>query len=319
MDLFAEGKNECPVPPWVCFTAWSTVVLALPLVILGAETTTKGVGMADLVSLRTPWYFFTLNLKQTSLGLLIEHSHRLFGWAVGISCLIFAFSLQYSGRGWVRYLGWLALFLVAAQGILGILRVKWNAMAGPELAAFHGCFAQFTFACLVSIAVVCSAFWWNAESTGDPNLKPLIGYLLFALIFSQMILGAIVRHKMDPLAQRGHIILAFAVVVLVIWCFMRLRDGEDSLAHKVVGVLLFLVSIQPILGVEAWIRKFGSGQPPMLVPSDPTLDLVRTVHHFTGMLILAAAGSLAAILCRSLIIFKRSSSEASVATVGGAH
>ena len=317
MELYAEDKSPCPVPPWVCFTAWSTVVLALPLVVLGAETTTKGVGMADLVSLRTPWYFFTLNFKQTSLGLLIEHSHRLFGWAVGISCLVFAFALHFAGRGWVRYLGWLALFLVVAQGILGILRVKWNAMAGPELAAFHGCFAQLTFACLVSIAVVCCASWWDADSSGDPNLKPLIGYLLFALIFFQMILGAIVRHKMDPLAQRGHIILAFAVVALVIWCFMRLRDGEDSLAQNVGRVLLFLVCIQPILGVEAWIRRFGSGQPPFLVPSDTTLDLVRTVHHFTGMLILAAAGSLAAILCRSLILCKSSSSEASIVLVGG--
>src|SRR5262245_12515841 len=64
--------------------AIATVVVALPLVLLGAEVTTKGVGMVDSVAVRSPWYFASEWMNDHGLGWLIEHGHRQVGWIVGI-------------------------------------------------------------------------------------------------------------------------------------------------------------------------------------------------------------------------------------------
>ena len=64
--------------------AIATVVAALPLVLLGAEVTTKGVGMVDHVSVRSPWYFAVEWMNDHGLGWLIEHGHRQMGWIVGL-------------------------------------------------------------------------------------------------------------------------------------------------------------------------------------------------------------------------------------------
>lgn len=284
-----------PVPRWLRFMAWLTVVVALPLVLLGAETTTRGVGMADTVSLRTPWYFFTLNLRDTSLGLLIEHSHRLFGWTVGICCILLAVGLQIKARGGYRTLGWVALLAVIAQGVFGILRVKWNALAGSELAAFHGCFAQLTFATLVGVAVLVTRPPPAAAIPASLG-KAVIG--LSALIYLQVVFGAIVRHQLDPLAQRLHVLLAVAVLVGGALLLARVWTTGDRAVARVGYLLAALLILQPILGVEAWIRRFGAGTIPEMVPPSPVLDLVRSGHHVLGTLIFATSVALAVLLRR---------------------
>jgi heme A synthase len=288
-----------PVPRWLRYWAVATVCAAVPLVLLGAETTTRGVGMADRISVREPWYFFTLDLTDTPLGLLIEHGHRFFGWAVGLCSIVLAFGLTFAARSWHRWLGWPVLLMVGAQGIFGILRVKYNALAGPELAAFHGCFAQLALATIVAVAVFCSQTWSVPVQT--PASLRWQGLALCASIFIQIVFGAIVRHLLDPLAQRIHILLAFIVIGLVFLIVGRLRrDGDNGAARRVAILLAGLVLVQPILGVEAWIRRFGSGMLPELVQSDLTLDLVRSGHHVLGTLIFAATVALAVLLWRPL-------------------
>lgn len=283
-----------PVPRWLRVWAVVTVCAALPLAALGAETTTKGVGMADQVSLRTPWYFFTLKLQETPLGLLIEHSHRLFGWAVGFCCIVLAVGLHFGTRTWHRWLGWVALLAVVAQGVFGILRVKWNALAGPELAAFHGCFAQLTFAALVAVAVLVSNLYHSTN--GDAKLGRL-AVILCVVLFTQIVFGAVVRHLLDPVAQRVHIFLAFAVVVLVVMLHGRLRDAAAGPRH-LGNFLAVLIVLQPLLGIEAWLRRFGAGVLPELVRGGWELDLTRSLHHLVGTVLFSTAVGLAVLLCR---------------------
>src|SRR5262245_59834068 len=253
-----------PVPRWLRYWAWLTVAAALPLALLGSETTTRGVCMADQVSLRTPWYFFTLDLADTSFGLLIEHGHRLFGWAVGACSIVLAVGMQLAARGWYRRLGWAVLGMVVAQGVLGILRVRWNAMAGPELAAFHGCVAQLAFATLVAVAVLASRSQARSASKGSSDHGRAAG-LVCLLFFTQIVFGAVVRHKLDSTAQRFHLLLAFAVVVAVAWLAAQLRDA-DSTSRRVSAFLVGLILAQVALGIEAWMRRFGAGVLPELVP-----------------------------------------------------
>src|SRR4051812_32812404 len=98
-----------PVPRWLRAWAALTALAALPLVTLGAEVTTKRVGMVDPRGFRAPWHLFTVPSEQLSVGFLIEHGHRLFGFVVGTCCIVLAVGLTIQGRGRYRWLGWLAL------------------------------------------------------------------------------------------------------------------------------------------------------------------------------------------------------------------
>jgi cytochrome c oxidase assembly protein subunit 15 len=287
-----------PVPRWLRYLTVFTVVAALPLVMLGAEVTTKKVGMVDPKGFRAPWHLFTLSGDQLSVGVLIEHGHRLAGFVVGICCIVLAVGMTLAARGLLhRSLGWILLLVVSSQGILGIFRVDLNAVMGANLALLHGCFAQLVFAVLVAGAVLSSATWSMPADT--PRGVRLSGLVLVALVYVQIVFGAITRHLLDPMAQRLHILLAFVVIGLVFMLLGRLRrKGDNRAARAVVYLLAGLVLVQPILGVEAWIRRFGAGTLPELVPSSFGLDLARTGHHVLGTLIFASTAALAVLLWR---------------------
>jgi heme A synthase len=125
--------------------------------------------------------------------------------------------------------------------------------------------------------------------------------VLALVTYTQVVFGAIMRHLFDPAAQRLHILLAFVVVGLFVWLARELRDQPRDRALRRVGlVLMILLCFQPILGLEAWIRRFGSGELPELVQPSPMLDTVRSGHHVIGTLIFAATVALNLLLWRQL-------------------
>src|SRR5205807_5849640 len=129
------------IPRWLHYWAILTVVAALPLLLLGAQVTTMGAGMVDRQSLREPWHLFTVSFSIENFAYLIEHSHRFFGWLVGGGSIVLAVALwRTASPSRLRWLGWFALLMVGAQGILGIVRVRYNALAGTEFALVHGLF-----------------------------------------------------------------------------------------------------------------------------------------------------------------------------------
>jgi cytochrome c oxidase assembly protein subunit 15 len=265
---------------------------------LGAEVTTKKVGMVDQQGFRAPWHLFTLSGDQLSVGYLIEHGHRLAGFVVGTCCIVLAVGMTVAARGWLyRSLGWLALLAVSSQGILGIFRVNLHAILGEDLALLHGCFAQLVFAVLVAVAVLSSRTWATPADT--PAGLRMTGLSLAALVYVQVVFGAMTRHLLNPLAQRLHVVLAFLVVGLVFLLVGRLwRDTANRAARGAALLLAGLVLVQPVLGVEAWLRRFGAGTLPELLPASPGLDLVRSGHHVLGTLIFATTVALAVLLCR---------------------
>src|SRR5262249_26061423 len=196
-----------PVPRWVHALAVLTVCASLPLVLLGAEVTTRQVGMVDPQGLRTPWHIFTAPLRERGLGYVIEHSHRFAGWIVGLFSIVVAVSLWASARrSPVRWLGWLAMGMVGAQGILGIFRVQLHVLLGPNLALIHGCFAQLVLAALVAAAVVTSPAWWGPRTEEDRPGWRRLALLVNILVYTQIVFGAFVRHFQHPLAQRAHVL-----------------------------------------------------------------------------------------------------------------
>src|SRR3954454_4975148 len=101
------STDDVPVTPrWLHWWAILTVCATLPLLFLGAEVTTKGVGMADPVGLRPPWELLQRLADAVGLGLQIEYSHRLAGMVVGTCAIVLAIGLWLAAPGRVaRWFG----------------------------------------------------------------------------------------------------------------------------------------------------------------------------------------------------------------------
>src|ERR1051325_9852949 len=101
------GASPAPAasPRWVHWWAVLTVCATLPLLILGAEVTTKKVGMADPTGFRVPWHMLLVELWEKGLGFVIEHSHRLAGYVIGTCSIELAVALwRCDPRRWVRWM-----------------------------------------------------------------------------------------------------------------------------------------------------------------------------------------------------------------------
>ena len=110
-----EGPALSAVPRWLHAWAVLTAVAALPLVLLGAEVTTKQVGMVDDVGFRPPWHLLTASLRERGLGYLIEHGHRLAGFVVGTMAIVLALGCLAAVRRGPARAGWVAAAVVATR------------------------------------------------------------------------------------------------------------------------------------------------------------------------------------------------------------
>jgi len=281
-----------PAPRWLHGWAVLTVAATAVLLALGAVVTTFRVGMADPVWPTAPWYLFFISWREPSAGFLIEHSHRLAGYVVGCCAIVLAAGLFVSARCRVlRWLGLAALLGVTAQGLLGGFRVKLNALAGTDLAAVHGCFAQVVFGLLVSLALLTSGRVPAALGPAEGGRLRRLALLVTALVFLQLVWGALVRHTSGTLAQRAHLLTAFAVVAAAAWLARAAR--ASGAWRRVLGpalaVLGALLAAQLLLGVEAWMSKFAGVALPELQPVTASQAVIRTGHVLVGSWVLASA------------------------------
>jgi heme A synthase len=285
-------------PRWLHVWAVVTVLATLPLLLLGAEVTTRDVGMADQVPLRTPWHILTINLREYGLGFVIEHSHRTAGWIVGVCIIVLAVSLWLKApRRWLRWLGVAALAAVVIQGALGGFRVQLNALFGREMALVHGCFAQLVFALLASIALLTARAWWAspAEPVGAEGKRLRTwSVVVAALLYLQIILGSVVRHTDALFGPRAHLLTAFLAVAAVVWLVKFVLDStaRDSGMTLFVSVLAVLLVAQLFLGVEAWLGKFFDPRTALATQIRPlTRDpsLFRSLHYLVGALMFTDA------------------------------
>lgn len=135
-------------------------------------------------------------------GVLYEHGHRLTAALVGVLTTVLAVWIRVrERRAWVRRLGIGALLTILLQGLLGGLTVLTLLPAPVSVA--HALLAQVFFCLTVTLAVVTGPGWAGraAPSAGGvaPGL-PTLCALTVAVIFGQLILGAIMRHTGAGLA-----------------------------------------------------------------------------------------------------------------------
>jgi hypothetical protein len=289
-------------PRWLYRWAVLTVVATALLLLLGSVVTTFRVGMADPVWPTYPWHLLLISWDEPSAGFLIEHTHRLVGYLVGCCVIVLSLGLWLVNTPrWLKTLGWLTLACVIVQGLLGGFRVRLNALLGPNLAIIHGVCAQVVFCLLVSLAVLTAPRFRSAALPFEESrsLRRIAG-LLAHLSLLQLILGVLVRHLADPIAQRLHFVTAFAVVATATWltAAAAARPAAWRMLRGPLTLLGLFLLVQVLLGVEAWLAKFTGPQLlPELVQVTIGQAVIRTAHVLLGSWILATSVALTLLLC----------------------
>src|SRR5215813_8274344 len=109
-------------PHWVAIFA---AVFTLPLLYVGGSVTTYRVGLA-VPDWPTTFgiNMFLYDFWNAPFGVRVEHTHRLYGAAVGLATIgLCAWLLAFDRRAWMKGLGVLAIVAVIVQGVLGGTRV----------------------------------------------------------------------------------------------------------------------------------------------------------------------------------------------------
>jgi cytochrome c oxidase assembly protein subunit 15 len=178
------------------------LVTALIQICSGGLVTSHNAGMAVPDWPNTFGYnMFLFPIEQWVGGIFYEHSHRLIGSGLGLLVILqTALVFLLDSRRFVRILAVGALVGVCVQGLLGGLRVEF---AKDEIGIFHAALAQL-FLVLIGVLALVTSRWWMEGKLGhlqEPSSVlrwTLVGAT--ALIFSQLVLAATMRHEHIGLA-----------------------------------------------------------------------------------------------------------------------
>jgi cytochrome c oxidase assembly protein subunit 15 len=134
-------------------------------------------------------------------GIFYEHGHRMVATFVGFLTTVLAIWLwRKEDRKWVRMLGLGSLLAVIVQGVLGGLTVLH--LLPASISVSHATLAQTFFCMTILLALVTSPKWRKvkpvelAESRSTRHLMAAV----IAVVFLQLILGAVMRHTYSGLA-----------------------------------------------------------------------------------------------------------------------
>ncbi|PQO27748.1 COX15/CtaA family protein [Blastopirellula marina] len=299
---------------WPHRLALLLVLATYPLIWIGGLVTTTKSGMAVPDWPSTYGYNMFLYPWQTWVfgpyDLFLEHGHRLLASTVGFLCILFlALAIWRKDRTQI-ILGIVALVLVLAQGVLGGLRVVFDA---TTIARVHGCVGPLFFGYLIYLECRTSQRWQQMTPIHSTLGRTyfLRSVSLTTLAFLQIALGSLIRHVPATMQHQSfrvavlfHVITAFLVAanaLLLLW--LAVRDRHSNRHIMLVSVItVLLVCGQIALGIAAYTVKYGW---PTFLPGgnyfagfviewESNLQaMIVTGHVAVGSAILAAAVMLA--------------------------
>ncbi len=317
-----QPKRTSAYKPWLfyyCLFAlgWITVLLYA-----GGFTTSIKAGMAFL---DWPLSDGSVNPEGwlSESDKLAEHSHRLLGMKIGLLSIgLLLWTWLREERLWLRKLARILVLVVILQGVLGGARVRFdqlNLMTDHNLlaqsfAVAHACGAMVVLGLLVAVAIGSSRHWIerpHAAGAASSRLRRL-GIASCALVFLQILVGAIMRHadaglaiprfplatassllpahwNFDVTVHFAHRVGALLVTILLIAFVLRLWSAHGRVKVLAVGagVLTALLCLQVYLGaLTIWTVK------------NP---YVATLHHLVGAFLLASTWALTLLVHRPLI------------------
>lgn len=231
-------------------------------------------------------------------GIFYEHGHRMVATLVGFLTILLAVSFhRLENRLWLKKAAWIALGLVVLQGLFGGLTVLLR--LPKPVSILHACLAQTFFSLVTALAVWTSPAWQmlNSPRTDVPGKWPLhhITTGLFAALYVQLILGALLRHTGHGFIF--HVAGALISFTLGIMAFRRTRNEKTppsmrTLAALILGGLLLQISLG-IITYLLLMHEFQVIPPPVAVP------ITISLHVVTGAFLLAASVVLALLTHRT--------------------
>jgi cytochrome c oxidase assembly protein subunit 15 len=308
--------------------AWILVCVTFPLLWMGGMVTTYGAGMAvpDWPS-TFGWWWYPVRNWANVWDVFLEHSHRVIGMTVGLATISLAVSLwRCDPRRWVRWLGLAAIGGVCLQGTLGGLRVIADARL---LAAVHGCTAPLFFSLAATLVIVTSPQWQSATAAErNPAAGRLqrVSFLVAALVYLQILLGAQLRHVRPDQAIFWHTlwvwlhVLNAALLVAFVVALLRSAGAAEPMLRRRSWLTAILCGLQLVLGAGTWITHYGwpawfriyVGTPDYTVGAEGPLQVLFTTTH-------VVAGSLALVAALSVVLWSQRlvvSSETAATAVG---
>jgi cytochrome c oxidase assembly protein subunit 15 len=273
------------------------------LILAGGMVTSTGSGLAVPDWPTTYGYsMFGFPFSKMVGGIFYEHGHRLIASTVGCLMIVLAFWLwRQDPRRWVRRLGGLALLAVVTQGMLGGLTVLF--FLPDAISIGHAALAQIFFCLTVTLALVTSQGWTRgsdeAQGTSDKQSRlRRLAATTTALIYAQILVGAVVRHTGAGLAipdfplvfggllppewtaaiaihfvhRVGALVVGAAILATIV--HVRRTSASPEL-RRPAALLSVLVVVQ--IGLGGWT-----------VLSE-RLAIVNTLHVGTGALLLATS------------------------------
>jgi cytochrome c oxidase assembly protein subunit 15 len=246
---------------FACFCAGSVLFL----ICLGGLVTSNEAGMS-VPDWPTTYHqnMFLFPWHSWVGGIFWEHSHRLVASGVGVLVMILAVQLYFQERIWLRWMGIVVPVFIALEGIVGGLRVV---LSEDQLGILHGCLAQLLFVAVSLIALFTSRWWISTDFPAAglgviPRQWTGRALAVCALIFCQLMLGAVMRHEHAglsihdfPLAY-GQVWPNTDAASLVQYNIARIAHNEPStnalyiimqMAHRICAVLVTVA----ILGAAA--------------------------------------------------------------------
>lgn len=267
-DSFASQSR------WPHRVALILALIVFPLIWVGGLVTTYDAGMAVPDWPGTYGYNMFLYPVETWMfgpfDLFVEHGHRLLGSLAGLIAIVLVFvTFRKESRRSVRWFSVALLVLVICQGLLGGMRVLFDART---LAKVHGCVGPAFFAAVVGFCVVTSR-WWMKQPELNANRKNLtavwlvrLATLLLLASFGQLVLGAFLRHiavDARPSVYTGLVVMHVATALLLFvgtltqWSFAQFKRFKGIGIRSSINFLMLLVFVQIMLGVGTWVVKFG--------------------------------------------------------------
>ena len=145
------------------------------------------------------WNMFAFPLSKMVGGIRYEHTHRLIASTVGFLTIILAvWTWRVESRRWVRWLGVACLGAVVLQGVLGGITVLF--FLPPAVSIGHAGLAQVFLCLTVTLALVTSPGWKAATAAVDDPMLRRLATATTALIYTQILIGATMRHNAAGLA-----------------------------------------------------------------------------------------------------------------------
>jgi cytochrome c oxidase assembly protein subunit 15 len=184
-----------PHDPWRHRLAVLTLIATLALIFIGGLVTSTGSGLS------VPDWPLSYGMLMPPMvgGVFFEHGHRMAASAVGFLTLVLAlWTARAEPRRGVRRLAWAALAAVVAQGVLGGLTVIF--LLPTAISVTHACLAQTFFCLVIALSYATSREWRSASPGVDSVGLRGAATLATAVVFSQLFLGAVMRHTGAGLA-----------------------------------------------------------------------------------------------------------------------